>query len=227
VNPSDEKDSRNLADIASPSVSRRTLIASAALVPLSALTARAQPVAAASAKALSASERQILEAFVDRLVPKDELGPGAVECGAANYIDVQLAGALAAEKTSFVAGLAAIEAFSRKSQDSGFADLPAEKRDAVITAMEGGTADGFASSRAVFARIRRLTLEGMFSDPHYGGNTNFAGWDLIRYPGPRLAVGPEEQSMTGPIKPYRKSAWPDGNAGSGTSGAAGGNNGRR
>ena len=239
MNPADEKEPHQIAQNVSQDpahgasqsvahgVSRRTLIASAALVPLSALTARAQPAAAGATRALSASERQILEAFVDRLVPKDELGPGAVECGAANYIDVQLAGALAAEKTSFVAGLAAIEAFSRKSHDSGFADLTAEKRDAVLTAMDGGTADGFASSRAVFARIRRLTLEGMFSDPHYGGNTNFAGWDLIRYPGPRLAVGPEEQSMTGPIKPYRKSAWPDGNAGSGTSGAAGGNNGRR
>jgi len=211
-------------------VSRRTLIASAALapawVPVAALTARAQP-AAAPAPALSATERKILEAFIDRLVPKDELGPGAVECGAANYIDVQLAGALAAEKTSFSAGLAAIDAFARKSQDAGFAELAPEKRDALITAMEGGSADGFAGSRAVFARIRRLTLEGMFSDPHYGGNTNFAGWDLIRYPGPRLAVGPAEQSMNGPIKPYRKSAWPDG-ASQNTSGAgAGGDNGRR
>lgn len=198
-----------------------------AWVPLSALTARAQPAAAPAPGALSETERKILEAFVDRLVPKDELGPGAVECGAANYIDVQLAGAQGAEKSNFVAGLAAIDAFARKSQDSGFADLPPEKRDAVITAMEGGTADGFASSRAVFARIRRLTLEGMFSDPHYGGNANFAGWDLIRYPGPRLAVGPEEQSMTGPIKPYRRSAWPEGSAGSGAGGANGGNNGRR
>jgi hypothetical protein len=35
----------------------------------------------------------------------------------------------------------------------------------------------------------------MFSDPYYGGNKNFAGWDLIRYPGIRLAVGPEDQKM--------------------------------
>jgi len=190
-----------------PNVSRRTLIASAALVPLSALTARAQP-AAAMAGALSEPERKILEAFVDRLVPKDEHGPGAVECGAANYIAQQVAGALAAEKTNFVAGLAAIDGFSQRTQQATFADLSAEKRDAVLSAMEGGSAAGFANSRAVFSRIRRLTLEGMFSDPHYGGNTNFAGWDLIRYPGPRLAVGPAEQSMTGEIKPYRKSAWP-------------------
>ena len=184
--------------------SRRTVIASAALVPLSALTSRAQP----AARTLPPAERAILDAFVDRLVPKDELGPGALECGAANYIDQQLAGALAAEKTNFAVGLAAINAYSRTTHGLSFAELPNDKCDAVIAAMESGSAAGFPNARAVFARIRRLTLEGMFSDPHYGGNTNFAGWDVIRYPGPRLAVGPAEQSMTGEIKPYRKSAWP-------------------
>ncbi len=60
-------------------VTRRTIIASAAFVPLAALTAAAQT----PATALSPSELKTLEAFMDRIVPKDELGPGAVECGAA------------------------------------------------------------------------------------------------------------------------------------------------
>jgi hypothetical protein len=47
----------------------------------------------------------------------------------------------------------------------------------------------------------------MFSDPYYGGNRNFAGWDLIRYPGPRLAVAPAEQVLGEPIKPLRSSAY--------------------
>ena len=33
--------------------------------------------------------------LVDRIIPADELGPGALECGAANYIDVQMADYLA------------------------------------------------------------------------------------------------------------------------------------
>ena len=203
MNSGDEKELLN--------VSRRTLIASAALVPLSALTASAQKVGPTppAQTALSSSERRILEKFLGCLVPEDELGPGANGCGAANYIDAQLAGALAAEKTSFVAGLAAIENYARASSGgAALEDLPAEKINELISAMESGSAAGFPNARAVFSRIRRLTLEGMFSDPHYGGNSNFAGWDLIRYPGPRLAVGPAEQSMTGQIKPYRKSAWP-------------------
>jgi hypothetical protein len=141
-------------------ISRRTLIASAAFVPLAALTAAAQSPAPPAAKALDTTQRRILESFVDRLIPKDELGPGAVEGGAAEYIDRCLADYLA---------------------------VP--------------------TARNFFNRVRRLTLEGMFGDPHYGGNTNFAGWDLIKYPGPRPATSPDDQKMGVEIKPYRRSAW--------------------
>ena len=61
-------------------------------------------------------------------------------------------------------------------------------------------------SRTFFHRVRQLTLEGMFGDPSYGGNRGFAGWDLIRYPGPRMAVAPDEQKLREPIKPLRASA---------------------
>jgi gluconate 2-dehydrogenase gamma chain len=195
-------------DQKSRNVSRRTLIASAALVPVAALSSVAQSVPRATTEtALSAPQRKTVEAFLDRLVPKDELGPGAVECGAANYIDQSLAGALAEEKTNFLEGLAAMDTFAHTTQGAPFADLAPPQQDAVLTAMESGTAAGFPNARAVFARFRRLTLEGMFSDPHYGGNQDFAGWDLIRYPGPRVAVSPAEQRIKVDIKPYRHSAY--------------------
>jgi gluconate 2-dehydrogenase gamma chain len=184
-------------------ISRRSVIAGATLVPVAALTATAQ----VPATALTPAQRKTLEAFIDRLVPKDELGPGAVECGAANYIDVQLAGYLAPEKDTLVAGLTAVDAFARTAHGAALAELPPDQRDAVLTALENGSATGVPNSRVFFNRIRRLTLEGMFGDPYYGGNTNFAGWDLIRYPGPRLAVGPEDQKMSTPPKPYRRSAY--------------------
>jgi len=192
----------------SGSVSRRTLIAGAALVPVAALSSAAQSGAPTqSAPVFSAAQRKTLEAFLDRLVPKDELGPGAVECGAANYIEQALAGALAEEKATFLESLASIDSFARSSQGASFDELTADKQDAVLSAMDGGTAAGFPNARAVFARFRRLTLEGMFSDPYYGGNRNFAGWDLLRYPGPRVAVSPAEQKIKVDIKPYRRSAY--------------------
>ena len=172
----------------SDEITRRSLIVSAAFVPLAALTSNAQT--AAPARALAASERKILDAFVDRLIPADELGPGALQGGAAEYIDRCLADYLAAEKDSIVAGL--------HSLPEGFADLSPEKRDAVLTSIQ---------NQPFFNRVRRLTLEGMFGDPHYGGNVNFVGWDLIKYPGPRPAVAPEDQKMGVEIKPYHRSAW--------------------
>ena len=171
-------------------------MATATFVPLAALTAAQAPETA-----LSPAQLKTLEAFIDRLVPKDENGPGAVECGAATYIDRALAGALAAEKGTFLEGLAGVEALASSTHKAAFADLSPEVRDELLTMMENGAA------RAFFNRVRRLTLEGMFSDPYYGGNRNFAGWDLIRYPGPRLAVSAEDQKMSSPPKPYRRSAY--------------------
>ena len=187
-------------------VTRRTAIATATFVPLAAITAAAQ----APDTALSAAELKTLEAFIDRLVPKDENGPGAVECGAANYINRALAGALAAEKGAFIEGLAGVDALAQSTHKAAFAALSPEARDELLTSMDNGTAAGFPKARPFFNRVRRLTLEGMFSDPYYGGNKNFAGWDLIRYPGPRLAVAPEDQKMSTPPKPYRKSAYGNG-----------------
>ena len=178
---------------------RRDVLGTTAFVPLAALVASAQTPAGA----LTPAQKSTLEAFLDRLCPKDESGPGAVECGAANYIDRVLAGPNAGEKSAFAEGLAALDVAAAGS----FATLSGEQRDALITSFEAGTAANFANARAFFNRARRLMLEGMFSDPYYGGNTGFAGWDLIHYPGPRLAVAPEDQKMNVAPKPYRASAW--------------------
>ena len=198
------KKPRNLAG---PQVTRRTVIASASLIPIAAIQGAPQAAKSpAPATALSPDQRRILEAFIDRLIPKDELGPGAFECGAGEYIDRSLADYLANEKTVFTQGLAAVDAYARTSQGGAFAELSAEKRDAVLTAIDAGQAPNL---RGFFNRVRRLTLEGMFGDPSYGGNKNFAGWDLIRYPGAKMAVGPEDQKMTTPPTPYRKALYGD------------------
>jgi gluconate 2-dehydrogenase gamma chain len=192
-------------------LSRRTVIASAALVPVAALQSSAQVVGADHA--LAPAQLRTLEAFIDRLIPRDENGPGAVDAGAQNYIDRQLGGYLRDEKDAFLAGLEAVDAYARRVYGAPLADLSAEKRDEVLTAIDTNRAEGLAAGRAFFNRARRLTLEGMFGDPYYGGNKNFAGWDLIKYPGPRPATGPEHQKMSTPATPYHRSAFGGSDAG--------------
>jgi len=199
----------------SDEISRRAVIVSAALVPVAALTAAAQ----ATESALSAAQLRILSAFVDRLIPKDELGPGASESGVPAYINRSLGDYLAGEKPAFIEGLEATDALARRSQNAAFVDLTPAQQDAVLTAMESGAADGFPNALAFFNRARRLALEGMFGDPYYGGNKNFAGWDLIKYPGPRLATTADDQKMGVEIKPYHHSAY-----GTSGNGAPGGEN---
>lgn len=194
--------------MASDEITRRAVIVSAAIVPVAALTASAQaPAPAPAPNALSDAQLRLLAAFVDRIIPRDDLGPSASECDVPIYINRSLGDYLAPEKPAFVEGLEAIDAFARRLQGRSFIDLSAEQKDAVLTAMEKGDAPGFANAQAFFNRARRLTMEGMFGDPFYGGNKNFAGWDLIRYPGPRLATTAADQKMGVEIKPLHRSAY--------------------
>ncbi len=157
---------------------------------------------------LTAAEADVLEAMVARIVPTDNNGPGAAEARAAHYIDRALTGPLASSKPAYVSGLAALDAYAQSSKGAPFVKLNARDQDAVLTDLEKNAAPGFRpNSAAFFNMVRNHTMQGLFSDPYYGGNANFIGWDLIGYPGIRMVVSPEEQSMSKPLKPLRKSAY--------------------
>ena len=53
------------------------------------------------------------------------------------------------------------------------------------------------------------THQGTFGDPHYGGNAQFIGWDLIAYPGVRTMVsgGDQKRLEANDLKPNHKSAY--------------------
>ena len=156
---------------------------------------------------LTATEADTLEAIAARLIPSDESGPGAVEARAAHYIDRALTGPLRPSREAYAAGLAAIDAYAQSSKGAAFARLSAPDQDAVLTDMENNVATGFMPNAAAFFNlVRAHTIQGTFCDPYYGGNANFLGWDLIGYPGLRMAVGEDEQRMKAP-RPVRKSAY--------------------
>ena len=157
---------------------------------------------------LSAGEADTLEAIVARLIPADANGPGAAEAGAARYIDRALGGALASSRPAYADGLAAVESFARASKGTPFVKLSPADQDALLTEMERNAAPGFSPNSAAFFDLLRIhTIQGMFCDPYYGGNANFAGWDLLGYPGVRTVVSPDQQRMDIAPAPNHKSAY--------------------
>jgi gluconate 2-dehydrogenase gamma chain len=175
-----------------------------------ATAAAAAPAAREALETLTAAESDTLEAIVSRLIPTDGNGPGAAEARAAHYIDRALGGPLASARKAYAAGLAAINAYAQDSKGAPFAKLPAKEQDLVLSEMEKNAATGFTpSSSAFFNLVRAHTIQGTFCDPYYGGNANFVGWDLIGYPGVRIAVTAEEQRMGVTLKPTHKSAYDD------------------
>jgi gluconate 2-dehydrogenase gamma chain len=157
---------------------------------------------------LTSDEAATLDAIVARLIPSDDQGPGAREARAARYIDRALGGALAASREAYRTGLSAIDDHARKVQGARFVDLSPAHQDDVLGDVERNVATGFVpSAAAFFSLVRTHTLQGTFGDPHYGGNESFVGWDLIGYPGVRLAVGPADQALDAKVTPVRRSAY--------------------
>jgi gluconate 2-dehydrogenase gamma chain len=182
--------------------------APAAEVAAAAQARTSQPPAREAFETLTAAESDTLEAICARLIPTDENGPGAAEARAAHYIDRALTGPLASRKAAYVSGLAAVDAYATASKGAPFARLAARDQDAVLTDVEKNAAAGFgAGSAPFFTMVRTHTIEGTFCDPYYGGNANFVGWDLIGYPGVRMAVSSAEQSMSKPPRVVRGSAY--------------------
>ena len=183
-------------------VSRRDLLKQAAVagaaaaVPLG--SAACAPTASTERtwETLTESEGETLEAIVARLIPSDDSGPGATEARAARYIDRGLGGGLASSREAYRVGLAAVDRYAGSSKGGRFSRLTADDQDEVLRDMEDDRATGFTpSAAAFFGLLRTHTIQGTFSDPAYGGNDGFIGWELIGYPGVRTAVTPDLQRM--------------------------------
>jgi gluconate 2-dehydrogenase gamma chain len=182
----------------------------AGVPPVKRAAARSQGLAAIGEAlvSLSPSEAETLRAIIARIIPADENGPGALEARADRFIDRALAGALKNQKGAYTAGLAAVDAYARSSKGAVFARLSPADKDAVLTEMQANQATGFAGGSAQFFNlVRTNTIQGTFSDPFYGGNENFIGWELIGYPGSRIAVSANLQRMDVKPEPSRKSAY--------------------
>lgn len=158
---------------------------------------------------LNADEAAFIEAVVDHMVPADALTPKGTDIGLHIFIDRSLAGAWGkgdrlylqgpwkqgtpsqgyqlplTPSELFRAGIAASNAHCIKTYKKNFDRLAENQREEFLLALQGGkvTFENGPPARTFFTMLYQSVMEGMFSDPIYGGNRNKAGWKLIGFPG--------------------------------------------
>jgi gluconate 2-dehydrogenase gamma chain len=155
-------------------------------------------------------EVAFVEAAVERLIPNDPVGPGAVEANVPFFLDRQLAGKFGRGDHYYLGGpwpkgtpeqgyqtrfnpaqlyraaIAAIEKYAGASFNGAtFSKLAAEDQDKVLKGLESGEIklDDSVDSKTFFAMLLQNTKEGYFSDPIYGGNKDMGAWKMIGFPG--------------------------------------------
>ena len=175
---------------------RAGVLGAAAAVPAAVATAPGAAKEREQLQAFAAQESDTLNALLARLIPTDAAGPGATEARVGRYIDRQLAGEQKATAPLYEAGLAALDDHSRSRHGAPFTQLAPAQQDSILGDVEAGTAPGFVPDSATFfALVREHALQGMFGDPVHGGNADFAGWDLLGYPGVKLNFTRAEQRV--------------------------------
>jgi len=152
----------------------------------------------------SAAEVAFVDAAVARLIPADELGPGAKEAGVTFFIDQQLFvgwGTMAkmyrqgphpegTPQQGYQSPLTPQEIYRTAIREiNGLLPRPFDKlapseQDELLHRLEEGKlALEAVPARFFFNLLLDNTIEGFFSDPIYGGNRDKAGWRLVGFPG--------------------------------------------
>ena len=192
---------------------RRAFLKSISLVPAVAAAPLApiQNPGAPGPAYLSSTERAFIDAAIARLIPNDNLGPGAKEAGVGDFIDRQLGGPYGRAQTWYMQGpwregteqqgyqlkltpaelyraaIADVDEYcKRQFGGKTFAELDGATQEKVLHGMEKGDVElARVPAKQFFDLLWQNTREGFLADPMYGGNRDFAGWKLIGFPGPR------------------------------------------
>ena len=193
-------------------VTRRVFVASmgaASVLPLTVSAARKSPESPDKPTYLffNASESGFIEAACERLIPATDDGVGALGAGVPSYLDKQLGGAWGAGERLYRSGPwisgspsqgyqlpftpaelfhNALRAINHDLERRGtpFAAMQADSQDAFLKTLEAGGDDlNGVPSAAFFDMLLKMTIEGFFADPVYGGNRDMAAWRMIGFPG--------------------------------------------
>jgi gluconate 2-dehydrogenase gamma chain len=157
---------------------------------------------------LTPKEASFIEAVVDHMVPADDLTPKGTDLGINIFIDRALAGSWGRGDRMYMQGPWQSGTPSQGYQSpllpaqlykAGFATnqvceklygksfdlLDANQKEDILKQLDAGKIifDGGLPSRTFFNLLYKTVVEGMFSDPIYGGNANKAGWKMLGFPG--------------------------------------------
>jgi gluconate 2-dehydrogenase gamma chain len=143
-----------------------------------------------SASPLTDEQNAVLEAALARLIPADELGPGAIEAGVAQYIRAALGDWHRIHVDTYAQGLAALGRRALTDHGCAFAECGDAERDELLAGVEHDETTG-----PFFELLRAHAIEGMFGDPRWGANAGRAGWELLGYGGPRPEHTAQDQQL--------------------------------
>ena len=157
---------------------------------------------------LTRPEVEFLNAAVARLIPADELGPGAKEAGVTVFIDRLLASSWGTHGRNYRQGpysegtpqqgyqspltpqqvyrlaIREVNRHCRGQYGKAFSALTAEQQEEVLKALDESKLElTSVPPRLFFNMLLDNTKEGFFSDPMYGGNRDKVGWKLVGFPG--------------------------------------------
>lgn len=122
---------------------------------------------------LTEDEARELGAVAERILPADELGPGALEVGVVHFMDRAFETFAAGALDGVRAGLGELAAAVAAGPGGDFfSELGPDEQDEVLRSLE---------ETPFFGMVWTFTVMGFFGDPSLGGNRGQAGWRLIGF----------------------------------------------
>lgn len=115
------------------------------------------------AAGLSDAQLALVAGIADTILPESAKSPSATAVRVPAFVNVIVSDNFTeAERTAFVAGLAAIEDFVRRRADAQFATAGAETRMSILSSLEA-LPDRRADPSRTYWRLKQLVLHGYFT----------------------------------------------------------------
>jgi gluconate 2-dehydrogenase gamma chain len=156
-------------------------------------------------------EWAFIQSAVDRLIPSNEDGPGALDLHVPEFIDRQMETdyghgarwylhAPFHPDADFTLGyqmkfnpremyrvaVTELNTWCRQQHGKVFAELDGSTQDQILGLMQKGEISlPSMNTKEFFIQLLANTKEGYFADPMYGGNRGMGSWKMIGFPGAR------------------------------------------